>query len=125
MDTLPERSLTDEIFQILDSRIQYIDYQLNKLSRQSLRFDQNTVYQGADNLFSIEIIFKQIELHNKSLKLLLLLRKRLNALNAPIIFQLLTDSKYLDFEEFELIEELGGENAPIGLMQQQQANSNS
>jgi hypothetical protein len=102
MDNLPHKSLLNDVFQILDSRIQYIEYQSSKLSRQSLLFNQNNQLTTSESLFSIELTFKQIELHNRSLTLLLLLRKHLTVLNAPIIFELLTDSKFLDYEEEEL-----------------------
>jgi len=110
MDNLPSRSLFNDVFQILDSRIQYIEYQLSKLSRQSLIAGQNTQLVEPESLFSIEITFKQIELHNRSLKLLILLRSRLSILNAPIVFGLLTDSKYLDYDEEDLRMELGDED---------------
>jgi hypothetical protein len=116
MDNLPPRSLLNDVFQILDSRIQYIEYQSSKLSRQSLLFHKNNPatnssigtgsLTNAESLFSIEMTFKQIELHNRSLKLLLLLRKNLTVLNAPIIFELLTDSKFLDYDEEELTKQL-------------------
>ncbi len=107
MENIPDKSLVNDVFQILDSRIQYIDYQLGKLSRRSRQANHSTEPSPTDDLFSIEIIFKQIELHNRSLKLLLLLRSQLNILNAPLIFELLTDSKYLDFDEVELKVQLG------------------
>jgi hypothetical protein len=69
-------------------------------------------------LFSIEITFKQIELHNRSLKLLILLRSRLNVLNAPVIFELLTDSKYLDYDEQDLRMELAEEDSKSVLVTQ-------
>ena len=104
MDNLSDKSLVKDVFQILDSRIQYIDYQLGKLSRQSL---QSNLPPESGDVFSMEMTFKQIELHNRSLKLLLLFRSHLNILNAPIIFDLLTDSRYLDYDEVELKVELG------------------
>ncbi len=118
MDNLPSRSLFNDVFQILDSRIQYIEYQLSKLSRQSLLSSQNTTL-AEPSLFSIETTFKQIELHNRSLKLLILLRKRLSILNAPIIFELLTDSKYLDYDEDDLRLELQEEDSESVLVGQQ------
>ena len=107
MENIPSSSLLNDVFQILDSRIQYIEYQLSKLSKQSLQSNQSTLRADEEGIFSIEMIFKQIELHNRSLKLLILLRSQLNILNAPIIFELLTDSKYLDYDESELKAQLG------------------
>ena len=107
MKNLPPTSLLSDVFQILDSRIQYIEYQLRKLSRQSNRTDTKQLDSEHSSLYSMEMIFKQIELHNRSLKLLHLLRSKLNALNAPIIFQLLSDSKFLDYNEEELKKQLG------------------
>jgi len=120
MENLPSRSLFNDVFQILDSRIQYIEYQLSKLSRQSIQPNQQTTLSSSEGLFSIEIIFKQIELHNRSLKLLLILRSKLNTLNAPVIFGLLTDSKYLDYDEFDLKEELGTD--PVLVEQRMEGN---
>ncbi len=117
MDNLPSRSLFNDVFQILDSRIQYIEYQLSKLSRQSLLSNQNTML-AKSSLFSIETTFKQIELHNRSLKLLILLRSRLRVLNAPVIFELLTDSKYLECDEDYLRMELTEENSEAVLVMQ-------
>ncbi|MFT4668001.1 MAG: hypothetical protein ACI8YQ_004425 [Polaribacter sp.] len=117
MDNLPSRSLFNDVFQILDSRVQYIEYQLSKLSRQSLLSSQNNTLTES-SLFSIEITFKQIELHNRSLKLLILLRSRLNVLNAPVIFELLTDSKYLDYDEQDLRMELAEEDSKSVLVTQ-------
>jgi len=107
MENLPSKSLSNDVFQILDSRIQYIEYQLSKLSRQSLYSGQEDTSSEEENLLSIELIFKQIELHNRSLKLLLILRSNLNTLNTPIIFELLTDSRFLDYDEYELKDILG------------------
>lgn len=107
MENLPSRSLLNDVFQILDSRIQYIEYQLSKLSRQSLQSNQSKAPSEEEGIYSIEMIFKQIELHNRSLKLLILLRSQLSILNAPVIFELVTDSKYLDFDESELKVQLG------------------
>lgn len=123
MDNLPPRSLFNDVFQILDSRIQYIEYQLSKLSRQSLLSSQNaTLAEPA--LFSIETTFKQIELHNRSLKLLILLRSRLSILNAPVIFELVTDSKYLDYDEEDLRMELEEEEEPAKVLVPQQLEGN-
>lgn len=116
MENLPSTSLSNDVFQILDSRIQYIEYQLSKLSQQSLDSNQSTsLFPETKSLLSIELIFKQIELHNRSLKLLLTLRSHLTILNAPIIFELLTDSKFMDYDEHELGEALGKEEKEIPL----------
>ena len=117
MDNLPPRSFLNDVFQILDSRVQYIEYQLSKLSRQSLLSNQSTALTEPESLFSIEITFKQIELHNRSLKLLLLLRSKLNVLNAQIIFELLTDSKFLDYDESDLKEALGEESPELAFVE--------
>ena len=75
MENIPSKSLLNDVFQILDSRIQYIEYQLSKLSKQSLHANQSKTLPETDSIFSIEMVFKQIELHNRSLKLLILLEE--------------------------------------------------
>ena len=88
MDTEQQSTLKEAVFAIIDSRIQFIEYEQNTLVSQHEESPLNE---------KLEKLIKKIEHFSRSLKLLLLLRSRLNLDNASMILELLTNGKYLSY----------------------------
>jgi len=88
MDTEQQSTLKEAVFAIIDSRIQFIEYEQSNLVNQHEESPLNE---------QLEKLIRKIEHFSRSLKLLLLLRSRLNLQNASTILDLLTNGKYLSY----------------------------
>lgn len=88
MDTEQQSTLKEAVFAIIDSRIQFIEYEQSNLVS---RHEESPLNE------QLEKLIKKIEHFSRSLKLLLLLRSRLNLDNASTILELLTNGKYLSY----------------------------
>lgn len=86
MDTEQDANLKEAVYAIIDSRIQFIEYE-----------QKNIVDQHSGLNEQLENLIKKIEQFSRSLKLLLLLRSNLKQDNANTILDLLTNSKYLGY----------------------------
>ena len=88
MDTEQQSTLKEAVFAIIDSRIQFIEYEQSNLVNQ---------YEDSPLNEQLEKLIRKIGHFSRSLKLLLLLRSRLNLQNASTILDLLTNGKYLSY----------------------------
>ena len=106
--------LIEHLYGIIDTKIQYIDYQTEIVT--SSFIDHNTICIDPANstlgggLRVIESIMRnnkrildKISEFSATIKLLLLLRNHLGKVNAEIILELLTDNKFIQLTDKELI----------------------
>ena len=104
----PKESITDFVYNIIDSKIQYLNYQTKGIARSINLVDssENTVKGEADSdslsFEEVEKIFLQFEVQSKQLKRLLYFRKLLNTKNSIVALALLTDNVLFEFTEYEI-----------------------
>ncbi|MDG1434497.1 MAG: hypothetical protein P8M17_01035 [Saprospiraceae bacterium] len=90
-----DSSLASTVFSILDSRIQFLEYQIN------LQFTlQNK--SAKNQLTAYEKLMVFYEKTSDALKLLQILKEWVRADNAFIIFNLLQNDEYLNYSETQL-----------------------
>lgn len=105
----PNVSFVENIYSIIDSKIQYLDYKTQELVRPLIGENTTEKSVGKDktsppeNLKIEEELFLHFEKQSKMKKLLLLLRNYLNKENALLVLSLLADDQLLkssqkDFE---------------------------
>jgi len=107
-----KEDLINDIFGIIDTKIQYIEYQTEVVT--SSFVDISLLSQKKNrpfgNGFQVEtsimannkrILFKLGEF-SATIKLLLLLRNNLDAANAALVFDLLTDNRFTQLTDQEL-----------------------
>ncbi|MEL6635545.1 MAG: hypothetical protein AAFW73_01165 [Bacteroidota bacterium] len=105
--------LIDRVYEIIDSKIQYIDYQTELVTSSfvdinTLGIDpaRDTIGRGASITRSIMAnnrrILEKISEFSATTKLLLVLRAELDHANAPAILELLTDNKFIQLTDQEL-----------------------
>ncbi len=97
MHTEQHSNLIEAVFAIIDSRIQFVEYE-----------QQNVVNQHAQHQLNeqLEQLIKKIEQFSRTLKLLLILRTNLKKDNANTILDLLTNGKFLSYSVEHLTEVL-------------------
>lgn len=100
-------AIIEHVLGIIDSKIQYIDYQTN----QAIQSCTNPVYNDCTEeelevLIATETFAKDdnkvldhIESYSKNISLLLVIRTKLNQLNAFLAFELLSRDNYLTYSE--------------------------
>ena len=103
----------EHILSIIDTKLQYVEYHTRALIQQfnsphTLIVD-HPVFQGSNpQLLSRpqtdidDKMFAQIEQYSKTTRLLLLMRRLLCDVNSSLTFELLSNDRYLNFEEKEL-----------------------
>jgi len=104
-----ESVLKEHIYSFIDSKLQFIDYQINTIVRSFNVDDSINVPQQKDKeeesnkdfIFSLryEKMLKSIEGYTKMKAKLLIIRTKLNSFNAERSFDLLTDNKYMYYSE--------------------------
>jgi len=108
--------LIEHIYSFIDSKLQFIDYQINSVVKSFEVKDSTTISlaqqkeeENKDFIFSLrfEKMIKNIESFSKMKSKLLIIRTHLNSANAVRSFDLLTDSKYLYYSEKHLMHILG------------------
>jgi len=108
--------LIEHIYSFIDSKLQFIDYQINSVVKSFEVKDSTTISlvqqqeeENKDFIFSLrfEKMIKKIESFSKMKSKLLIIRTHLNSANAVRSFDLLTDSKYLYYSEKHLMHILG------------------
>lgn len=117
MNSLPilqneKNSLQEHVFGIIDTKIQYIDYQTKKLVNGLLGLGEADVplpVDHLDELFQFDLalpncnsFLDRMEEYSKSKRLLLTMRSQLKEENAKLIFGFLSDNCFLKFDEEEL-----------------------
>ena len=105
--------LIEHLYGIIDSKIQYMDYQTQIITSSFIDIDllhhhpnTNGLNHGKMVMTSImannERILLKISEFSATTKLLLILRLHLNAFNALFILDLLTDNQYTQYTDEEL-----------------------
>lgn len=114
MDTTQHPDLKETVFAIIDSRIQFIEYEQNSLLKD---YKNNPPNESSKQLAEpaifnqklsskLDKLIEQIEFFSKHLRLLTILRSHLKNDNANLIFNLLTNNHYLDYSVENLIKKL-------------------
>lgn len=95
MATIQQASLAPTVFSILDSRIQFLEYQIK------VQFDPQN--QGSKNhLSAYEQLMTFYNKTCKALKLLQILKEWVRESNAAIILNLLHEDSYMNYSENQL-----------------------
>jgi hypothetical protein len=103
--------LLEQVYSILDSRIQFIDYQVANYFKSCTNCDnsasiENVKYQGPSTAKSLMNNFENLlqftGLLQDDLKLLQILRAWLKEETVQIVLDLLTNNKYLNYSENKL-----------------------
>lgn len=98
--------LKEHIYSFIDSKLQFINYQINKQIKSfkvddsksvSFQLPENNTYSSR-----FEDVLERIEVFSKMKSKLLIIRKKLSYHNAQLSFELLTDNKYLKHTEKHL-----------------------
>ncbi len=103
-----KESIIDFVYNIIDSKIQYLNYQTKGIAVPlSLDDAEQDTVQGEANsdsfsLEEVEKIFLQFEVQSKQKKHLLYFRRLLNPKNASIALALLSDNILFEFTEQEI-----------------------
>ncbi|MEM6318546.1 MAG: hypothetical protein AAF960_12820 [Bacteroidota bacterium] len=105
-------SMVENIYSIIDSKIQYLDYQTRELLRPLIgentqrdnKSHQNT---GPKDLQMTEKWFLAFEQHSRVKKTLLLLRNYLDKENALLVLSLLADDQLAQLSQKDLEYKLG------------------
>lgn len=93
--TIPQASLAPTVFSILDSRIQFLEYQIK------VQFDPKN--QGVQNhLLAYDQLMVFYKKTCTALKLLQILKEWVRDSNAAIILNLLHEDSYLNYSEKQL-----------------------
>lgn len=92
-------NLFEEVYVILDSRIQYLEYKANNLMDYCLPKNLDV---KASITQSFEQMMTKLKELSRSLKLLQILKSWLYKENASLVFDLLTNDKYLKYSEQKL-----------------------
>lgn len=108
----PNNSIVENIYSIIDSKIQYIDYQNRALFRPLIgenakKEEVSTKNVGYKDLQSEEQWFLTFEKFSKLKKQLLLLRNYLNTENAALVLSLLAEDQLVQFSQKDLEYKLG------------------
>ncbi len=108
----PNGSIVENIYSIIDSKIQYLDYQTKELFRPLIgenteMDDKSTQKKGPKDLKTEELWFLAFEKISRLKKTLLLLRNYLNQENALMVLSLLADDQLLKLSQKDLEYRLG------------------
>lgn len=109
-----EQPIIEYLFGIIDSKLQYIDYQLNSEINTSFNIaGYNPDSASTTDLDKIlpckyqnKIVFDKIVQFSKTKRLLLLIRSMLENHNSGIVLELLTDNLFMYYSEKLLIKKL-------------------
>ena len=103
------RPLTEQIYAIIDTKIQYIDYQTNKMISSMLGNSVNDAPKPSkqlDDFFKFDkahsncdSFLDRMEEYSKTKRLLLIMRSQISDENAKFILGLLSDNTFLKFDE--------------------------
>ncbi len=104
--------LMEQVYTILDSRIQYIEYEAQKQCK--FQGDSTPNFDCIDNhaeslLNNFDRMLAYLQELNQSLKLLQILKSWLKDDNVQLIFNLLNNKRYLNYSEESLENYLKGE----------------
>ncbi len=106
-------AFVEHVLSIIDTKLQFVEYRTSKIINSSV--NESNYPLGSEFLEEIELnikgvkneeIFNQIEEYSRTTSLLLLMRINLYNNNVSLIFNLLSDDKYLNYNDIELEKEL-------------------
>ncbi len=103
-----KESVIDFVYNIIDSKIQYLNYQTKGIAGSLNLVDppEDPVKGEANSdslsLEEVEKIFQQFEIQSKQIKRLLYFRRLLSSKNAVVALALLTDNVLFEFTEQEI-----------------------
>jgi len=103
-------SVMENIYGIIDSKIQYLDHQTKGIVRPLIKetsFEETVQGEASSDSFmhleAVEKMFIQFEQQSKRKKLLLQLKMLLNSNNALLVLALLSDNTIYEFNEQEVL----------------------
>lgn len=108
-----QQELMEQVYAIIDSKLQYIDYQTEMVTSSFVDFNslsqtssKTTLGDGIQVIESImsnnDRILEKLQEFSATVKLLLFLRNELSPVNTTQILDLLTDNKYIQLTDQEL-----------------------
>ena len=101
-------AFVDHLLSIIDTKLQFIEYRTSRIINDLVK-EPNSLQQRLNNKLEINLdvvenekIFDQIEEYSRTTSFLLLMRVKLCGKNASLVYDLLSDDKYLKFSDTEL-----------------------
>jgi len=101
--------MIEHVYGIIDSKIQFMDFQINEMIKTKFGRLPESVLEGLnflpDHLASLpedDRVLAALEAYSRNIGLLLLMRTTLTYVSAETAFYLLSNDKYLDFSEKQL-----------------------
>ena len=106
-------AFVEHVLSIIDTKLQFVEYQTSKFIKSTVN-DSNYPLESENweemefNFEDIknEKVFNQIEEYSRTTCLLLLMRVNLYAKNVSLIFNLLSDDKFLKYHDIDLEKKL-------------------
>ena len=110
---LREQPVNEYLYGIIDSKMQYVDYQLNSVINE-INMKQNSemlnIEETGADFHPCQVqnqkIFDKIVQFSKTKRLLLLLRSMLDVHNTDVVLELVTDNLFMYYSEKLLIKKL-------------------
>lgn len=98
-----EDILLEQVYGIIDSKIQYMEFQTNKMVQTiGLSLDFKKLEEDDQNYQYEQLLF-QMETYSKMIRLLLILRVNLKKQNALFILDLLSNNKFLTYSVKDIL----------------------
>lgn len=100
--------MVEHVYGIIDSKIQFMDFQIKEMIKTKLGklthqvMIQEGLLPNLEDFPTDERILDFLEAYSRNISLLLLMRTSLTYLSAETAFHLLTNDKYMDFTENQL-----------------------
>ncbi len=106
-------AFVEHVLSIIDTKLQFVEYRTSKFIKSTVN-DSNYPLEsecGQEMEFNFEVIknekvFNQIEEYSRTTSLLLLMRVNLYAKNVSLIFNLLSNDNFLNYDDVELEKKL-------------------
>ena len=106
-------AFVEHLLSIIDTKLQYVEYRTSKVIKtmvkvpngQSDDFLMDDDFQIEEAIENSEV-FNQIEEYSRTTSLLLLMRTNLSGKNASLIYDLLSDDKFMKFNDIDLEKKL-------------------
>jgi len=101
--------MVEHVYGIIDSKLQFLDFQIKKIIKDNLGSlpkeisnEEAFLPEHLQDLPDDNRILDSLEAYSRNISLLLLMRTTLTYLSAETAFFLLTNDKYMDFDEKQL-----------------------
>ena len=106
-------AFVEHVLSIIDTKLQFVEYRTSKIIKSTVKeveFPIDSLYEEQRELSFEDIenekVFNQIEEYSRTTSLLLLMRVNLFNKNVSLIFNLLTEDKFLEYDDVELEKKL-------------------